>query len=66
MYREGGTSIKRKKGSGRDQTINYRVLAQRFQRNPNASLRELAKDVCSPETARKWHKKWEGDHDGVE
>jgi hypothetical protein len=57
QIREGRTSIEHKKRVQSHPTVNYRVLEQRFRRNPNVSLRELAKDVCSHEAARKWHQR---------
>jgi hypothetical protein len=52
-FREGRTSIEHKKGVQSHPTVNYRVLEQRFRHNPNVSLRELAKDVCSHEAVSK-------------
>lgn len=54
QFREGRSTAKRKKGSGRPPTVAKRVLAQRLRRNPNSNPTELAVGHCSRMTAWRW------------
>ena len=58
QLREGRTSLQHKKGAGRPPTIDKKVLAQRFRRNPNASTRELSQKICSHSCTRPVMSKW--------
>lgn len=54
QFRDGRSTPKRKKGSGRPPTVNRRVLAQRMRCNPDTSPTELAVGHCHPTTAWRW------------
>ena len=56
-FREGLRSAVRKHGSGRPVKISRRALSDRFRRNPEASTRKLAGNICSHPTAWRWLKK---------
>lgn len=71
MFREGRQSVIRRRGQGRPKNVDRRALGQKLRRNPNATTRKLAENICSHQTAwrylkrrgKKWRKQREIPHD---